>query len=252
MESEWMLQVKDLNKTVDREEVFKNVTFSFSKKGVHGILAPHGAGKTALMNALAGWDSSFTGEILLKDTSVEMDSYARKSQVGYVSANLALDSSMTVWETMDFVGKAKRVSKEKLEPQIKEALELVGLLERSKRLVGNLSEGEKRFLSIAVALLGNPKILLLDEPMRKISVEEREQMREMIRMLGGVKTVVLATASFEEAKALCCDVVMMAEGKVIAAGTFEELEQKLAQNQESGGMSLRSVYDALCGKEVRK
>ncbi len=252
MESEWMLRVEDLNKTIDREEILKNLTFSVAKKGVHGILAPRGAGKTVLLNILAGWDSDFDGKILLKDVSVERDAMARKKQVGYVPARMALDSTMTVWETMDFVGKAKGVPAEKLEPQIKEALELVGLWELSRRLVSNLEEGQKRFLSVAVALLGNPRILVLDEPTRKATLEEREQMWNLVRMLGGFKTVLLATESYLEAKALCEDIVLMAEGRVIAAGSFEELEEKLARNHDGQGMSLETVYYTLCGKEERK
>ena len=245
METNRMLRVESLSKTIDHEEVL-NMTFSFEKKGVHGILAPRGAGKTMLLNILAGWDSSFDGAIYLKDVSVEKDALIRKRQVGYVPAQSALDPTMTVLETMEFLGKAKHVPAEKLESQIREALSLVGLLDQFRRLVANLSEGQRKLLSIAAALLGNPKILLLDEPTRRISIEERESMMSLLRALGAVKTVILATEDFSEAQALCHDIVLMADGKVIAAGTFEELNDRLE------GTTLRAAYDILCGKEEQK
>ena len=252
MESEWMLQVTDLNKTVDREEILKKLTFSFAKKGVHGILAPRGAGKTTLLDILAGWDGDFEGAICLQELSLEFDELRRKRLIGYVPARSALDPDMTVGETMRLVGRAKRVSKEKLEMQIKEALELVGLSELSRRLVSNLSEGQKKFLSVAAALLGNPKLLLLDEPTRGISVEERDQMWSLIRLLGTFKTVVLSTEGYHEARELCMDVVLMADGRALASGSFEQLEETLASNQNGNDMTLESLYYSLSNTEVRE
>ena len=247
MNTETLLTVENLCKTTGKNVLFENLTFSIPKKGVHGLLAHRGAGKTTLLNSLAGWDEDFQGSILLGETSMEKDAIVRKRRIGYLPKVPALDLSMTVEEILLFAGRAKNVSAEKLGARMSEALELVGLSERSHRLCENLTVFERQKLSIAMALVGNPKLLLMDEPTAKLGRTEEREMWELIRMLGEVKTVFLATDRYEEAVALCEDILLMADGRILASGTIDELEDQLARKQGGGGMDLSSVYASLRG-----
>ncbi len=254
MSIETMLTVESLCKSTDKDILLRNLTFSISKKGIHGLLAPHGAGKTALLRILAGWDNVFEGEILLGEASLAKDALTRKRRIGFLPEIPVTDPSMTVEETMVFVGRAKRVPAEKLNARIGEALELVGLSGLSRRLCGNLTAFERQKLSVAMALVGNPKLLLMDEPTGKLGRAEAKEMWELIRMLGEVKTVLLATDQYEEAVELCDDILLMADGRILASGTVAELEEQLAKKQGEGGMTLSAVYASLDGgrKEGRK
>lgn len=247
MSAETMLTVEGLNKTTENGILFSDMTFSIPKKGVHGILAPRGAGKTTLLEILAGWDDDFEGEILLGETSLAWEDLLRKRRIGYLPASPVFDSAMTVEETLVFAGRAKRVPSEKLDARITEALELVGLFHISSRLCANLNAFERRRLSMAVALVGNPKLFLIDEPTAKLGGGDAKEMWELVRMLGDAKTVLIATDRYEEAVALCDDLILMADGRILAVGTQEELEAQLARSGEGEGLTLSSVYASLSG-----
>lgn len=254
MSTETMLTVESLRKSTDDGIIFSELTLSIPKKGIHGLLAPNGAGKTALLNILAGWDDDFEGEILLGEASLGRDALTRKKRIGFLPAVPALDPSMTVEEITVFAGRAKQVPAEKLDARVKEALDLVGLSHVSRRLCGNLTPFERRKLSVAIALVGNPRLILLDEPTRNLGRAEAREMWELIRVLGEVKTVLVATDRYEEAAELCEDVILMADGRILASGTLAELEEQLVRKQGAGGMNLSAVYASLSGvrKEGRK
>ena len=219
------------------------ISFCFEKKGIHGILAPKGSGKTALMDIISGCDSDYEGEVLIFGDNVKKNKNM-KSRIGYVQKVSSFYPDMTAVETMSFVGETRRVDQGKLYRQIKEAMELVGIDEIKNRLVKNMTDFEQKKLSIAVALLGNPDILLLDETVSaKMSVERMSELDGIIRMLGRVKTVVLATDDYGLARALCDDVVILSDGRVLAKGSFAALDEKLARSE--GGMTLETLYNSL-------
>ena len=246
METEMMLTVDHVSKSEEDGVILSDLTFSIPKKGVHGILAPKGAGKTALMKILAGWDDRFDGAIFLSDADLTDDFIARKRRIGFLPASPSFDPTMTVSEIMHFVGCAKGVASEKRESRIREALDLMGLTALSAKLSRNLSLYERKKLSLATALVGNPKLLLIDEPSLGLGNAEAKEMWELIRMLGGVKTVLLSTDRYEEVESLCDDILLMADGRILAEGSISELEERLRTTEGQETMTLSEVYRSLC------
>ena len=151
---------------------------------------------------------------------------------------------MTAVEIMSFVGETKKVDSGKLYRQIKEALELVGLDGIKNKLVRNMTDYDRKKLSLAMALLGNPDILLLDEPItRRMSGERREEFEGLVRMLGKMKPVVLTTDDYKLARSLGSDVVIISDGKVLAKGSFDSLEDRLVSSEQH--ITLEALYNSL-------
>lgn len=241
---ETFVAVKDLALKPREGGEADRIGFSFARKGIHGVLGPVGAGKGRLLRLLAGLESEYEGEISIGGESRLAYAGILRDRVGYIPGSPRLDGSMTVLETMEFAVLAKGGGAELRHRQIKEAMELLGLETLGRRLVRRLEDGERWRLALGVALLGNPDLLLMEEPFASLGTDTRGARSELIRMLGQVKTVVLATTSFHVSRELCEDVVILSDGKLLASGSFEELERALSQN--GGEDSLENIYRQLC------
>lgn len=225
------------------EKTIEQLSFAIPEKGVHAILGPKGAGKTLLMDLLSGSEWAREGQVFLGERELTPKAAELKKKIGYAQQVCPFDGNQTATETLDFIGEAKGVPSEKRYRQIKEALELTGLEGARNRLVKRLTVEEKKRLGLAASLLGNPDVLLLDEPLPPVGIESRQELRDIIAMLGRIKTVVLAVADFETAKILCEDVIILSDGKLLAKGSFEELDAKLRQGGETE--SLEQIYRML-------
>lgn len=244
IKSEYFVLVSELSKTVSDKQILKNVSFSFSARGIHGILAPNGAEGTALAEILAGVDTRFEG-------MVDFDGLSGtdlRKKVGYVPKHMAAASSVTAEEYLNLVGMAKGISSEIRIRQMTEALDLTGLFDRRKRLMTHLTPDELKRLALAAALLGNPSVLVLDDVTEQASFEERQTWYGLIRMLGKLKTVLLVTASYDAAHDVCEDAAFLCNGQVAATGSFEALEETLNQKLVEQGMEalpLRQLCELL-------
>ena len=229
---------------IDGGRELKNISFSFGRKGIHGILAPKHSGKSLLMDILAGCENADSGEVLLCGVSVSENALDCKKRIGYVQKKNSFYPHMTVVEILSLVGEARQVESSKLYRQIKEATELVGIDEIKNRLVRNLTGFEIIKLAIAAALLGNPHVLLLDEAVTpKMRADQRSELVGLIQMLGRMKTVVIATDNYKIAEELCNDVLIISDGQVLAKGSFESLEARLRESD--GSATLEGLYNSL-------
>ena len=249
METVEMLRAESLSKAYGEHTVVSDISLSIPKGGIHGILGPIGSGKTTLMEILSGSISADSGAVWIGERPVGIEEKGVKAKIGYMPERNPFYRDMTVLETLDFVGDARGVASEKRFRQIKEALDLVGLSERQNRLVDRLSREEVKRLSLAAALLGNPDVLLLDEPIPAVAAERREELFGLLRMLGRIKTVILATEELQTARALCSDVLILSDGRTLAQGSFESLDAKLRQSENA--TTLEAVYGDLVSASVK-
>lgn len=251
-ETPCLLTAENISKTYGECAALQNVTFSVPKGGIHGILGASGSGKSVLMDILSGSISADGGKVFLSGVPIGIAEKAVKAKIGYMPQRFPFFPNMTVEETLDFVGDARGVSEERRYRQIKEALDLVGLPEREKRLLKHLTGEEKQRVSLAAACLGNPDILLLDEPIPKGDPNKREEFFGILRMLGKIKTVLLATSDFDVAKTLCGDVAILSDGKILVQGDFAELDAKLRQNEEASSLAeLYRILEAASSRTAR-
>ena len=228
----------------------KNLSFSIEKGGIHGILSPGGVEASTLLAILAGSIVGAVGSLTMRSgDEVSASDGAKKSKhwkrkIGYVPKFPEVYRDMTVYEILDFVGEARGCASELRLRQMEEALDLVGLSDKESRLFERLSAVEQKKVSLAAALLGNPSILLIDEPIpASANAADRREIAELIRMLGKLKTVVLAGESLSMMREFCEDVVLLSGGELLAKGSFTELEENLARSEEK--LSLDELYDSL-------
>ncbi len=239
---EEMIRVENLSYFEEDRALLSSLSFSIPKGGVHGVLGPRGSGKGLLLSILAGCEKADEGSTTVHGIQSCEETNTRK-KIGYVPKHPAFYRDMTVLEVLDFIGEAREVPADKRYRQIKEALELLELSERKNRLVSRLTPSETTRLSIAGALLGNPDVILLDDPFSQKDPELRALLSRLIPMLGRVKTVLLSGTDFKTIRSLCEDVAILADGKILAYGTFEELEHQLTQRGETA--SLEKIYESL-------
>lgn len=242
------LVVKDVTGNGAETILQTKLCFAVPLGGIHGVLGPTGSGKTELCQILAGVTDSFNGSVMMGERSLCADARCRKEwkkKVGYVPKFPVLDPDMTVEEILELMGRVRGVSSAKRERQITEAMRLTGISGVSRRLASNLTPAEEKKLCLAMALLGNPDLLLLDEPMMGLNDAERVEMRELLGMLGERKTVLLFSSDYDTVVPLSNTVVLLSSGQILATDAPEVLEARLAEQGE--GSSLRELYMALCG-----
>jgi ABC-2 type transport system ATP-binding protein len=245
---EEMICVSELSYSGRLGAPLKNLSFSIEKGGIHGILSPGGVEASTLLAILAGSivgaDGSLTIHLGDEDSEKAKQCNRRKRKIGYVPKTPEVYRDMTVFEFLDFVGEARGCAAELRLRQIEEALDLVGLSDKENRLFERLSAVQKKKVSLAAALLGNPSVLLIDEPIPAgANAADQREIAELIRMLGKLKTIVLAGESLSTMREFCEDVVLLSGGELLAKGSFAELEENLARSEEK--ISLDELYASL-------
>ena len=222
-----MITVKDLTKKYADRVALDSLSFAISEGGVHGILGPRGAGKSTLMNIISGCTAPDSGSVTVLDTDVAADPITAKSRIGYLPEVMPLYEDMTVSELLTFVAEAKGVPGDRIEKNVNKAMELTYVDDLKNRLIRNIGTEDRKFVGLAAAMLGNPDVILLDEPTAGLRGDSLAAMRELISQLGEMKTVIVSDAALSEIRELCRDLIIICDGKKIAKGTVEELERRL-------------------------
>lgn len=239
----YLLEVKGLKK--EGQPSIDDVSFTISDKGVYGFLAKTEDGKTLLAQILAGACNIDEGSIFYKERLLyvnEKQTADIKKKIGYISETCLFDKDITVFEILDLIGKAKSVSPDKRFRQIKEATELTGLSLKRDTLIDELLPAEKKRLMIASALLGNPDVIIMDEPFRFLEKKQADEIKKLVAMLGSRKAVLIFSARADDIESTCMNILMLHNGRVIADYNKDELMHMIKENHLG---SLADVFDAL-------
>ena len=218
-----MIEVKNLTKVYGNHTAVKNVSFTIEDGHIYGFLGPNGAGKSTTMNIITGCLSATEGEVRVNGYDIFEEPYKAKSTIGYLPEIPPLYTDMTPYEYLMFVAEAKGVSANKRYPQVREVMEITGLEDYSDRLIKNLSKGYKQRVGIAQAMLGDPDIIILDEPTVGLDPKQIIEIRELIKALGEIKTVILSSHILAEISSVCDHIIIIAHGEIIADDTIENL-----------------------------
>lgn len=246
MEEKALIEVKELSKKYGEKRALNGLSFRFDGAGVYVILGPAGAGKTTLLDIISGCCSADGGEVLLNDINVLETRDKAKKKISYLPEMHPLYEDMTPYEYLVFVGELKKIPYEKLYRNVKSAIELVGIEERSNILIANLPAGVRRRVGIAQAVLGNPDLILLDEPLLSLEGRQLEDMRELIRKLGELKTVVVCASELSTIRDICDRLLIISHGEAIACDTVDNLERRL-ECTNALLVSVRGVEDKIVG-----
>lgn len=221
-----MIEVVNLSKFYGDKHAVNNVSFKAEDGEVLGFLGPNGAGKSTTMNILTGYISCSDGKALIDGIDILEDPIKAKQKIGYLPEIPPLYVDMTVKEYLYFIYDLKKCKLPKIS-HLKDVCSLVKIDHVYDRLIKNLSKGYRQRVGLAQALVGNPKVLILDEPTVGLDPKQIIEIRTLIRKLGKNHTVILSSHILSEVQAVCDRIVVINEGKVVANDTEENLSHKL-------------------------
>lgn len=217
-----IIEINHLTKRYGDHVAVDDISLNIEKNEVLGLLGPNGAGKTTTMNIITGFISATSGTVTIDGADILQDPIRAKKCIGYLPEIPPLYKDMTVWEYLSFVFRLKKCLSNQRQ-HLEEICQKTGLLDVSHRLIGNLSKGYQQRTGIAQALVGNPSILILDEPTVGLDPAQIIEIRELIRELGREHTVILSTHILSEAQLVCDKIVMIYNGKLVSQNLTHNL-----------------------------
>lgn len=229
-----MIEVSHLTKQYGNHLAVDDVSFTVADGQICGLLGPNGAGKSTIMNILTGYLSATSGQVTVAGHPLPEEADAAKVCVGYLPEQPPLYPEMTVQEYLTFAAELKGVNKAERKEQVCRAARRTGLETVLPRLIRSLSKGYKQRVGIAQALLGSPRLIILDEPTVGLDPAQVIEIRKLIRELGRAHTVILSSHILSEVQAVCQQILILSKGHLAAAGSLEELT--------ADGKSLEEVF----------
>ena len=225
-----MIEVKNVTKKYGNIVAVDNISFSINEGEIIGLLGPNGAGKSTTMNMITGYIEPTSGEIIVGGYNIEKKPKNAKKQIGYMPEGVPLYTDLTVKEFITYMAEIKGVERKERKQKVSKIIEQTGLKDVEKKLIKKLSRGYKQRVSMAGALVGDPKILILDEPTVGLDPMQITEIRSLIKELGKEHTVILSSHILSEVSQICDKVIIINKGKLIAIDTPENLENKVNKN----------------------
>lgn len=222
-----MIEVQNLTKRYGENTALSNISFSVGENTVIGFLGPNGAGKSTTMNIITGYLSATSGSVKVGGFDTVDQPNEAKKLIGYLPELPPLYPDMTVREYLNFIYELKKVTLPR-EKHLREICALVKILDVSKRLIGNLSKGYRQRVGLAQALIGNPPVLILDEPTVGLDPKQIIEVRNLIKSLGKNHTVILSSHILPEIQAVADRILVVNRGRMVADGTPFELEHSMS------------------------
>lgn len=226
-----MVEVEHLTKCYGDIKAVDDISFTVETGEVLGFLGPNGAGKSTTMNMITGYISSTSGTVTIDGSEILENPKEAKSKIGYLPEIPPLYIDMTVKKYLEFIFDLKRVPLPKKE-HIDEVMRLVRIEEQANRIIKNLSKGFRQRVGFAQALLGNPPVLILDEPTVGLDPKQIIEIRKLIKSLGKKHTVIFSSHVLSEISATCDRIVVISNGKIVADAKTEELSSSVSGEQK--------------------
>lgn len=239
-----MIEVKELTKVYGDHTAVDRMSFKINNGKIYGLLGPNGAGKSTTMNIIAGCLAPTSGTVKINGFDIYDQPQKAKACIGYLPEIPPLYNELTPFEYLSFVAEAKGVSHQRALRQVHEAMELTDIDDMKDRLIKNLSKGYRQRVGIAQAMLGNPDIIILDEPTVGLDPKQIAEIRALIRKLGEMKTVIVSSHILAEISEMCDHVLIISKGHLIANAPLEEL-QSMGGDKEILKLSVRGEENAV-------
>ena len=223
-----MIEINNLVKRYGNKKAVNGISFTVNDDEVLGFLGPNGAGKTTTMNIITGYLSSTSGTVKVNGHDILEEPELAKKQIGYLPENPPLYNDMTVKEYLNYICDLKGVSKDKRKNQLQNIVSLVKISDVYDRLIGNLSKGYKQRVGIAQAMIGDPSILILDEPTVGLDPNQIIEIRKLIKSLAKTHSIIISSHILSEIQEIADRVVIINHGKVAAIDTISDLSKRLS------------------------
>lgn len=226
-----MVEVKKLTKNYGNIKAVDNISFTVGEGEILGFLGPNGAGKSTTMNIITGYISSTSGTVTIDGKEILENPKEAKAKIGYLPEIPPLYTDMTVKKYLEFMFDLKKVKLPKKE-HIEEVMRLVRITEQADRIIKNLSKGYRQRVGFAQALLGNPPVLILDEPTVGLDPMQIIEIRKLIKSLGKKHTIILSSHVLSEISATCDRILVISNGKIVADAKTDELSSSTAGEEK--------------------
>jgi len=234
-----VIEVTDLVRRYGPHIAVDHASFKIEKGEIVGFLGPNGAGKSTTMNILTGYLSSTEGTVKIDGQDILEHPTEIKRKIGYLPENPPLYQDMTVTEYLSFTGEIKGIPPKEKKDRMQNIMETVGVTEVSKRLIKNLSKGYKQRVGLAQAMIGDPQVLIMDEPTAGLDPKQILEIRDLIIALGKDHTIILSSHILPEVSAVCKRVLIINKGRIVADDTPDNLAKRIL-----GGSHIHLRMDA--------
>lgn len=224
-----MIEIKNVTKKYGTFAAVNDISFDVKDHEIVGFLGPNGAGKSTTMNMITGFIEPTSGKIIVNGYDVSKAPNKAKMQIGYMPENVPLYNDLTVKEFVSYMCELRKVPKKDRDLQIRKIIKRAGLTEVQDKLIKHISKGYKQRTSLAGALVGEPDVLILDEPTVGLDPKQITEIRNLIKKLGENHTVILSSHILSEVSQICSRVVIINHGKIVAVDTPDNLESKSAE-----------------------
>ncbi len=238
-----VIEVSGLTKRYGKNTAVDHLSFQVKKGQIYGFLGPNGAGKTTTMNMLTGYLAPTEGQIRIDGHDISEEPVEARRCIGYLPEIPPLYLDMTPLEYLRFAAELKGVAKEKRESEVERVMEKTQIQDMQERLIRHLSKGYRQRVGLAQALLGDPEVLILDEPMVGLDPKQIIEIRELIRSLGKKHTVILSSHILSEITSICDHVMIISHGKLAASDTPENLSHYM-KNSDVCELKIRGSREA--------
>lgn len=227
-----MIEVKSLRKNYGNFEAVKDVSFTVEKGEIVGLLGPNAAGKTTIMRVLTCFLPKTSGDVKVCGYDVEEEPLEVRRHIGYLPESTPLYHDMTVQSFLSFAAEIKGVAPKERRKETERVMELAGITNVKGRLIANVSKGYKQRVGVAQSLLGDPELLILDEPTVGLDPKQIIEVRNLIKNLSEKHTVILSSHILPEVSATCGRIIIIHEGRIVAIDTQEKLSGRLQKGAE--------------------
>ena len=221
-----MISVRHLTKRYGKHTAVSDLSFEIEKGQIYGFLGPNGAGKSTTMNIMTGCLSATSGDVTIGGYDIFEQPMEAKRLIGYLPEQPPVYVDRTPREYLTFVARAKGIPAGEITMQVEKAMSVTNITDVADRLIKNLSKGYRQRVGIAQAILGNPEIIILDEPTVGLDPRQIIEIRDLIRRLGEDHTVILSSHILSEVQAVCQTILIISKGKLVACDTPENLEKR--------------------------
>lgn len=253
-----MIEVKNVTKKYGSFTAVDNINFNIEEGEIVGLLGPNGAGKSTTMNMITGFIEPTEGEIIVDGYDILKKPKKAKKQIGYMPEGVPLYNDLTVKEFVSYMADLKLVERKQKKEKVQKIIEQTNLQDVQNKLIRNLSRGYRQRVSMAGALVGEPKILILDEPTVGLDPKQITEIRSLIKSLSKNHTIILSSHILSEVSQICEKVIIINKGKIVAIDTPKNLEEKVKnKNQltvtvEDKNEKIKEVTETIKGiKEIK-
>ena len=227
-----MIEVKNLTKKYGTFEAVKGISFSIEKGEIVGFLGPNGAGKSTTMNMITGFIEPTEGSIIVDGYDIEKRPRLVKQKIGYMPENVPLYKELTVREFINYMADLRGIKRSEKKEKINKVIDEVGIKNVQNKLISNISRGYRQRVSLAGALVGNPEILILDEPTVGLDPKQVVEIRNLIKSFKGKYTVILSSHILSEVSNMCDKIIVINNGKIVKIDSTQNLINTESKNSK--------------------